>query len=1108
VLCLLSLLASEAPGARLAPATANVQSTHDVITAGVPVERDLTGGQTHVYQLPLDAEQCVRIAVEQRGVDVAIAILDGSGRTLREENRLGEQGTELLLWTSPGAGSYRLTFGARDRRAPAGTYRLLVELAAPEEQRIQAFEKYTEGWQLAQQGRPGYSSAYASTYYTEGERLQRALTDLEAALPYWRATGDGQLTAVTLFEMGSLNVRLKKFAFGLECLREAADLFHGAGQRTEEALTLNETGYAYSVQGDYTNAGKSFVAALALASALPRDDVADLTFNHAVALQNLSKPREALTFFDRARDEFRAVGKVDLELQAISEIGRTHFSAGEMVQALAFANEGFASSQARHMPMLQARFAQDIARVYLHLDDYDRAREYCERSIALFRAERYVNGEVATLLLLGDAQFGLSDLRTAQASYERAAALARSNAFKEAEARSALKLGTVLAETGDFDRALEQRQGALAYYRATGNRRSEVNTLLALGSTYRRMGKHQEAAAPLQEGLRLSREAAGHVAETQLVGELALLARDQGRFEEAQDGLRSLLRRFEVERRSLLAPSLSVTFVGGGQNWYEVYADLLMRQHEAHPQDGFNAEAWSAVEHAKAWGLLEMLEQARSDLREGVDQALLEKRRALWSQMTARAAAAERAPAASPSSNAGAAIDDLAVQLQLAEAEIRAAAPRYVELVEPEPVSRQHLQHDLLDANTVLLEFAPGEAHSWLWSITDKSFDSFELPPLAEIDAAARHLYELLTARQPKNGIPLSGQRRTIASSDGELPTAAARLGHLLLEPIASKLRGEWREKRLVIVASGALEYVPFGVLTLTDDRPLLTDHEIVALPSATVLAALRRDSSGRPPAKRTLALIGDPVFDAQDPRLQRTPTRVAVSSRTATGAGTRAPSVPQPTSAAAIDDGLSQAASPFTRSGFARLPFSRQEVTSIAAFAPRESMLRATDFRASRALAMSGELGQFRIVHFATHGLLNSQHPELSGLVLSLVDEKGRPQNGFLRLQEIYNLRLPADLVVLSACQTALGREVKGEGLVGLTRGFMYAGAQRVVASLWQVDDLATAALMKAFYRNMLQDGLSASAALREAQLEIRRHQRWAAPYYWAAFTLQGEWR
>lgn len=1105
----IALLGAAIPRGRLASATASVQSGRDIVTSGVPVERALAGGQTHVFQLVLDGEACVRIAVDQRGVDVTIAVLDTAGRTLREENRLSEQGIERLLWIGPGAGSYTVTVGARDRRAATGTYRLRIDLSSADEARKQAFERYTEGWRLARVGRAGYSANYASTYYTESERLQRALADLEGALPYWRSTSDDDLTAITLFEIGALNVKLKKFADGLACLREASDRFRAAERRTEEAMTLNEIGYAYSVQGDYENAGNSFVAALALADALPRDELADLTFNHAVTLQNQSRHGEALAFFERARAEFRALGKVDLELQTISEIGRTHFAAGEMVPALTFANEGLSSSRTHHMPMLEARFAQDIARVYLHLDDYDRAREYGERSIALFQGEHYINGEVATLLLLGDAQYGLNDLRAARASYERAASLAHSNTFKEAEARAALKLGTVLAEIGDFDRALAQRQGALAYYRATGNRRSEVNTLFALGSTYRRMGRHQEAAGLLEDALRLSRGAAGHVSETQIVGELALVARDEGRFEDARDRLQPLLRRFDEERRSLLAPSLSVTFVGGGQNWYEVYADLLMRQREAHSQNADSARAWSAVEHAKAWGLLEMLDQARSDLGQGVDQTLIEKRRELWSRMAARAAEAERAPVASASPATGAAIDDLEVQLRLAEAEIRAAAPRYVDLVEPQPVTLEQLQRELLDANTVLLEFAPGDLHSWLWSVTDNAFDSFELAPVSEIDAAARRLYELLTARQQKSGSAALERRGAIVSSDAELPAVAARLGHLLLAPVESRLRGEWRDKRLVVVASGALEYVPFGVLELSDGRPLLADHEIVSLPSATVLAAIRRDSAARPRAKRAVALIGDPVFDIQDPRIRRTPKRAAASSkakdRTRAGAAPAA-QLPSPTSP--DDDAQADSARPLMRGDFARLPFTRREIASIAALGPPDSMLQATDFRASRALAMSGELGQFRIVHFATHGLLNSQHPELSGLVLSLVDERGRPQNGFLRLQEIYNLRLPAELVVLSACQTALGREVKGEGLVGLTRGFMYAGAKRVVASLWQVDDLATAELMKAFYRNMLQGGLSPSAALRDAQLEIRGHARWAAPYYWAAFTLQGEWR
>jgi CHAT domain-containing protein len=192
----------------------------------------------------------------------------------------------------------------------------------------------------------------------------------------------------------------------------------------------------------------------------------------------------------------------------------------------------------------------------------------------------------------------------------------------------------------------------------------------------------------------------------------------------------------------------------------------------------------------------------------------------------------------------------------------------------------------------------------------------------------------------------------------------------------------------------------------------------------------------------------------------------------------------------------------------FVRLRFSRQEAEGITLLLPVKDRLEALDFAASKTTAQSQELGEYRILHFATHGLLNSKHPDLSGLVFSLVDEQGRAQNGYLRSYEIYNLKLNADLVVLSACQTALGKEVRGEGLIGLTRGFMYAGAPRVVASLWRVDDRATAELMKRFYQGMLKQKLRPAAALRAAQVSMLKEKRWSAPHYWAAFTLQGEWR
>jgi CHAT domain-containing protein len=192
----------------------------------------------------------------------------------------------------------------------------------------------------------------------------------------------------------------------------------------------------------------------------------------------------------------------------------------------------------------------------------------------------------------------------------------------------------------------------------------------------------------------------------------------------------------------------------------------------------------------------------------------------------------------------------------------------------------------------------------------------------------------------------------------------------------------------------------------------------------------------------------------------------------------------------------------------FQRLPFSRREADAIVAKAAQPRTLKALDFTASRETVFNSRLDQYRIIHFATHGLLNSEHPTLSGIVLSLYDEQGRPIDGFVRLHEIYNLKLNAELVVLSACRTALGREIKGEGLVGLTRGFMYAGTPSVVASLWDVRDQATSELMSRFYEGMFKDGKRPAAALRAAQVSMWREQRWAAPYYWAGFVLQGEWK
>lgn len=312
--------------------------------------------------------------------------------------------------------------------------------------------------------------------------------------------------------------------------------------------------------------------------------------------------------------------------------------------------------------------------------------------------------------------------------------------------------------------------------------------------------------------------------------------------------------------------------------------------------------------------------------------------------------------------------------------------------------------------------------------------------------------------------------------------------------------RAQLKNKRLLIVADGILEYLPFGALPSIDGvrraplkhwTPLLANHEIVSLPSASTISVLRREIAGRRPAPKTVAVLADAVFQTDDPRVKAGPQKVAV----------------QTSERAEEDTDLQLSLRDADEIEFRRLPFSRQEADGVVAFVSKGLKKQSLDFEASRATAISPELSNYRIIHLATHGFLDSKHPELSSVVFSLVDQTGNPQNGFLRLNEIYNLKLNAGLVVLSGCRTALGKEVRGEGLIGLTRGFMYAGAPRVLASLWSVDDASTAALMKRFYRELLFKKQTPAAALRSAQASLWKDSA-LPPYYWAAFVLQGEWK
>jgi CHAT domain-containing protein len=438
----------------------------------------------------------------------------------------------------------------------------------------------------------------------------------------------------------------------------------------------------------------------------------------------------------------------------------------------------------------------------------------------------------------------------------------------------------------------------------------------------------------------------------------------------------------------------------------------------------------------------------------------------------------------------------------------------------PTGVPQKAEKHDTIDGETLLLEYLLGEKSSVLWAITSNSVKLYELPGRAVIEQAARRVSELLTARLPRDNESNLEAFRRAARTRSQYPAAATELSQMILGPVADHLG----RKRLLIVADGALHFIPFAVLPMprageqtkgrTDGRrdgakrknqpsatrnlqsrnPLIVDHEIVNLPSASVLGILRRRRQTRPIAPKMLALLADPVFEKDDPRFRLEFSLTPFPPQS--DVGNLRGATPNP-----IIPGM--------QGKLTRLRFARQEAKQILdalSQSERAASLSAFDFAANQDLALSPELGQFRYLHFATHGLLDNERPDLSGIALSLLDRDGREQDGFLRLIEIYNLRLAAELVTLSACETGLGKQVSGEGIVGLTRGFLHAGAARVLVSLWKVDDRASARLMGRIYEGIFREKLSPAAALRKAQLSVRQDPGFNDPFFWAAFVLHGE--
>jgi len=966
-----------------------------------------------------------------------------------------------------------------DRPNIASTLSNLGRLYTSLGENQQAFNAYNQALdiQKADGNKPGVVAILQGLggLYQSINESQKALETYTQALEIQQSgVGNSIDRVLTLIGIAGSYQRLNNYPKAIETYNQAIALQQTTGNRLAEAEILNQLSFVYEQTGEKQKALEVLNKALNLQQAIgDRARVAFTLGNIAGIYNSLGDYQQALDAYNQALDIQRAIKDRPGEAVALNDIAQVYSSLGDYQQSIKFHNSALAIFRPIGDRVQEGQTLDNIAYVYRLLKDYRQALNYYNRALAIRRDSGDKLREFAALTGIIRTYESLKDYPKALETANTALTLARAQKNSFAEASALALIGRVYLAAQDYPKALDASNTSLKIWQQLGIPSSTAIVLDNLGDTYNAQANYPSAIASYNNALAVWRNLGDKAGVAESLYSIAISERGRNNFPQAQTQIKAAILVVESLRTKIASKDLRATYFASVQKYYEFYTDLLMQWHKKEPRAGFNVEALQVSDRARARSLLEILTEANADIRKGVDPQLLIKERDLQTKLDVAEIGRVRVLSSKPTPAQATAADkqvsDLLKQYQDLQAQIRTTSPQYAALTQPQALKLAQIQK-LLDPDTVLLEYSLGEKRSYFWAVTPNSLTSYELPPQAEIETIAKQYYQLVNDR-----------RSSLKTQN--LAKAATKLSDILLKPVAEQIS----KKRLVIVGDGVLQYVPFAALPVpnSNNTPLLVEHEIVSLPSASTIDVLRRELTGRKPAPKTVAIFADPVFTINDERVK--------------SATSNPPSK---------QNSLLQRSANQSNVSFVRLSGTRQEAEQISALVPASETLQTFDFAADRAAVTSSNLSQYKIIHFATHGIFNTVNPELSGVVLSLVDKKGAPQNGFLRLNEILNLNLPAELVVLSACQTGLGEQVRGEGIIGLTRGFMYAGAPRVVVSLWSVDDQATTELMTRFYTAMLKKGLKPAAALRAAQLELWKQEEWKSPYYWAAFGLQGEWR
>jgi CHAT domain-containing protein/tetratricopeptide (TPR) repeat protein len=1098
--------------------------------SGGSVTEQLSARAEREFQVFLQTGELLKFSVVKGDLNVSVELRDPGGQQVVEYRSYSYEPIELSA-VAESSGVFLLEIRSLETATRLQQFALTVDpvrRATGDDAKNAAAEIAiaTATWFCAEWTEPSFRKAIDK--YAEASALARdshvASTALRKAGETYFLLGEYKQALDCFQRASALSQRAGKHHDALEAATEAARLHSllGNNDKAQSELnrvlsfysdrnTQNETavikhGYAWALshqgeilysKGDSLGSLDSFERALELfQETADRNGQARALIFMGHSSNMLGQLEQAMAHFSRAYDLYHELGNKSGEALAITAKGITYSRQGKDEEGIKLHREAMTIFQMIGDHPSEAITLNAIGQAYQDLNKNELALDHYKQALRLFKESGTIDFIPAPLHQIASIYSGMNNVETALAYFEECARVSRASKKHRTEAYALNEIASIYARQGRHGEALSLYFKILRSHVSRGDPLGQALTLNNIGDLHLAAGRKLEALAGFKRALPLSEKAGDRGVEIATLFNIARAARDCGMFDEAKSYIERSIHTIETLRTNVASPDDRLSYFSALRKHYDLYIALLMQAEMQRPGQGFVEEALIASERSRARAFVELLAEAGANIRQGVDPAVLKREKELQSLLAAYARYQMEVTGSAESNQVkvNERLDRLKAEYEELQTKVRNESPQYQMLTRPRALTIKEIQSQLRP-DDLLLEYSLGEERSYLWAVTSNSLKGYEIKPRSMIDAASLEVYKLLTARQMTGPVIDDKYQSRVEEADKQYYNKALALSRMLLGPVAGVLKN----KRLLIVTEGLSQFISFDALPRPETNPdnvslqdsfLISDHQIVILPSVSALAAIRAEGNRLAPSRRAVAVFADPVFSSNDDRVQtgKTSTDLAATFRGFNPLALRG------------FDGLTE------RGGLRRLIYSSEEADSILAAASGAAWV-VKGFEASRENVMADKIGQYQVVHFATHGLVNTEHPELSGIVLSMIKPDGTSVDGFLQLHDVFNLKLSAELTVLSACDTGLGKDVRGEGLIGLTRGLMFAGSRSVVASLWKVDDRATAVLMGHFYKAMLQDGLPRAAALRYAKEQLRKDPAWSAPFFWAGFVLQGEY-